>query len=244
MNQNGAHPPRIEQDMSELALAARYAPRILFDRHEPFTPLAVGYTIFDADGYSPSFPRCVGLSPIGRPPAALAIEYSIWWDWDIQHLYELEHVWTYVNVGGAVVHAEGSWHGDFGTIRRWRDGSLPLYNDSHPTVYSQPGKHAFAPTEETFVMVMKDYIRRQCSVQSDKWGLMVKSILEDTITPFKTPETDRLVNAYLKTQAFEPAFAWEQPFDVTADMLIPWPTLADWIPKRIDWLLTWLRSEV
>ena len=80
---------------------------------------------------------------------------------------------------------------------------------------------------DTFVMIMQDYIRHQCSVQSDKWGLMVKSIPDEAITPFKTPETDRLVNAYLKTQAFEPAFAWEQPFDVTADMLIPWPTLAD-----------------
>ena len=84
---------------------------------------------------------------------------------------------------------------------------------------------------DTFVMIMQDYIRHQCSVQSDKWGLMVKPIFDEAITPFKTPETDRLVNAYLKTQAFEPAFAWEQPFDVTADMLIPWPTLADWIPK-------------
>jgi hypothetical protein len=32
--------------------------------------VAVGYTIFERDGYSPSFSRCIGLARVGRPLAA------------------------------------------------------------------------------------------------------------------------------------------------------------------------------
>src|SRR4051794_34441291 len=92
-------------DLEMRALAARYAPIILFDLHEPFLPLAAGYTLFSADAPSPSFSRAITLSGPDRPPAQLAIEYAIWWDWDIQHLYELEHVWVYIDAAGQVAHA-------------------------------------------------------------------------------------------------------------------------------------------
>jgi putative hydrolase of the HAD superfamily len=239
---NEVHLPQIEQNEPELALAARYAPRILFDRHEPFTPLAVGYTIFRDDGYSASFPRCIGLNPVGRPPATMAIEYAIWWDWDIHHLYELEHVWTYVDAHDEVVHAEGSWHGDFGTIRHGQDGQLPLHHNTHLIVYSQPGKHAFAPSDEPFVKIMKDYICRQCGEQSKKSGLLITSIFKGILDPYKTPTGDQLINSFLDTQAFEPAFAWDQIFDISPHLLLPWPVLADWIPQRIDWLLEELKN--
>lgn len=51
----GANVPRDHGDAEDLALAARYAPRILLDRREPFYPLVVGYTVLRDDGYSPSF---------------------------------------------------------------------------------------------------------------------------------------------------------------------------------------------
>ena len=100
-------------DSEARALAARYAPIILFDLREPFLPLAAGYTLFTADAPSPSFLREITLGATDRPPAQLAIEYAIWWDWDIQHLYELEHVWVYLDAAGRVIHAEASWHGGF-----------------------------------------------------------------------------------------------------------------------------------
>ena len=85
---------------------------LLFDAREPFLPLAAGYTLFRQSGPSPSFRQgfAVDLAPQGHPPARLAIEYAIWWDWDIGHLYELEHVWVYVDDGGRVVRCEASWH--------------------------------------------------------------------------------------------------------------------------------------
>ncbi|HUV88741.1 MAG TPA: hypothetical protein VMY80_03740, partial [Anaerolineae bacterium] len=101
------------QDDEARALAARYSPILRFDTREPFLPLAAGYTIFRQDGPSPSFQRGrqVELAPPGQPPASFAIEYAIWWDWDIGHLYELEHVWVFVDAQGRVVRGEASWHG-------------------------------------------------------------------------------------------------------------------------------------
>ena len=76
------------QDDEARALAACYAPVLRFDAREPFLPLAAGYTIFRHTGTSPSFQRGrqIELVPEGQPPASFAIEYAIWWDWDIGHL--------------------------------------------------------------------------------------------------------------------------------------------------------------
>jgi len=120
-------------------LATRYAPIIKFDAREPFLPAAVGYTIFRADAPSPSFPRQIELGN-----AALAIEYAVWWDWDIQHLYELEHVWVYLDEAGQVIRAEASWHGGYSEMTV--DDTLPLTGDKL-TIFSESGKHAFAPSQ-------------------------------------------------------------------------------------------------
>ena len=101
------------QDEALRDLAYHYAPCIRFDTHEPFLPLAAGYTVFTQDDPSPSYTkgRTIQLAPSGEARAATAIEYAIWWDWDIGHLYELEHVWVYVGSEGRVVRGEASWHG-------------------------------------------------------------------------------------------------------------------------------------
>ena len=233
----GASLPTHSLAPDERELVARYAPRILLDRCEPFRPLVVGYTLFRQDGYSPSFPRCIGLRPVGRPPAVLAIEYAIWWDWDIEHLYELEHIWTYVGADGEVVHAEGSWHGDFWSLRHWENGHIPLYAGTHPLAYAQPGKHAFAATEMPF-QVMARRIQAQCLAQTPKDGLLITPIFEGVLDGWKTPEADARINAYLTHRAFEPAFVWDEPLDLASAPMVPWPLLERWIPQRIAWLLS------
>src|SRR5690606_40547573 len=68
----------------------------MLDRMEPFRPVAVGYHVFYESGPSPSFPRVVELGEPAPARCQAVIEYAFWWDWDIQHLYELEHAWVYV----------------------------------------------------------------------------------------------------------------------------------------------------
>ncbi len=139
---NDTHFNTLDQTINSIAdhqLALQHAPYIRFDDREPFLPSVVGYTIFHEPGVSPSFPRQISLNS----DVTTVIEYAIWWDWDIGHLYELEHVWVFINQNGELVRGEASWHGGC------RNMSLALDAD-HVTLYSEPGKHAFAPTLDWF----------------------------------------------------------------------------------------------
>ncbi len=121
--------PQVDQDPNALDFAARYAPIILADEREPFTLCAVGYTIFDRAGESPSFVprRRVDWDDAGYP-ATRAIEYALWWDWDIGHLYYLEHAWTFINASGRQARARGEERGGvvatFRINERWRQGEM------------------------------------------------------------------------------------------------------------------------
>jgi hypothetical protein len=219
---------------------------IYFDRKEPFFPLAVGYTIFTADGSSPSFPRRIELAGPCHAPAALAIEYAIWWDWDIGHLYELEHTWTYIGADGKIVFAEASWHGgynpavlDNGHVRVVAKDGGP-----HPVVYSEPGKHAFAPASEIIVSKRQAKTRDSCGPNAGKGGLWVTPLFKGILDLRKNPRVDALVTAYLQKHAFTPGFVWSRRFLVTKDLLIPWSALYEWIPARIDWWVARLQKGV
>lgn len=216
------------QNPQQHALAARYAPMLYFDANEPFFPLAAGYTIFNRDGPSASFERLIHLSPPGQPPAAQAIEYAIWWDWDIHHLYELEHVWIYINGEGTIVRVEGSWHGDL------HDIPLQL-EDGRAVLYSEAGKHAFAPSPEWFRERAKETRRPETRFVGMHAGVLVNDMFRGRIRQRVFDRT--LARSYLVTQAFEPAWDYTRRFTFRADCLVPWRALEDWIPQRVN---TWL----
>jgi len=267
----GASLPVVAQDSADLDLAARYAPIILLDEAEPFPPVAVGYTIFRQPAASPSFPRRLERAD-DVPPWATAIEYAVWSDWDIGHLYELEHVWTYVGEGGEapsrltsrnggdlpscltsrnggrdgksgrdgasdVVWVEESWHG-WQNAMTLADGSLPL-EGTHPLLYAQPGKHAFAPTPAWYEEI-KDKAVEECGPTAGKDGLLVVSLFAGQLP--KSLEADALAARYLRARAFTPTFRFNRRFAISADILLPWPALAAWIPQRIAWWLEQLRN--
>lgn len=221
------------------ALAARYAPVIHFDAREPFLPLAVGYTVFHHDDDSPSFPRRIELAPAGTPPAVAAVEYAIWWDWDIQHLYELEHVWVYVDRAGNVVRAEASWHGGYHDMAV--EDSLPL-TGNHLDVFSEPGKHAFAPSP-AWLQQRAAHTRRSCTRHAGMGGVWVTPLFEGIIQA-KTPLADRLVHTWLEQSAFEPSMEFTQIFSVSPDILVPWPAMYNWIPRRVAGWVSALEQSI
>ncbi|MFQ6057332.1 MAG: glycerophosphodiester phosphodiesterase [Anaerolineae bacterium] len=229
------------QDESDRALAARYAPLICFDAREPFLPLAVGYTIFREDADSPSFPRRVELSPAGEPVAAFAIEYAIWWDWDITHLYELEHIWVFVGNDGRLVRGEASWHGRYYSMAV--DGKLSVEGE-RLVVFSEPGKHAFAPSPDRFTRPDQ---QRRTRLQTTRWagaeGVWVAPPFEGKIA-FCAPYVNRLVHTYLERRAFEPAWEFSQRFVVGEELLVPWPALQAWIPDRVAWWVSELTRTI
>ncbi len=216
------------QPEADRALAVHYAPVIRFDRHEPFLPDLVGFTVFRQPGQSPSFPRRIAL-PAG---VGLVIEYAIWWDWDIQHLYELEHVWVYLDAQGQIVEAEASWHGSFYSMRD-AAGRLPLEN-GRLTLYSEPGKHAFAPTAER-LYARAGSTCRDCDALAGIRGLHITDLFSGKLRPRRNPQVNWLVVRYLRQQRFTPSFDFAKIVDLRALEPVPWETLERWIPQRVAW---------
>lgn len=216
------------RDTQTLALAARHAPILYFDANEPFLPLAAGYTVFKQDGPSPSMERMVELRPEGKLPAALAIEYAIWWDWDIHHLYELEHVWVYLDEHEQPVRVEASWHG------KYYEHPVQLEN-GHVLLLSEPGKHAFAPHPSWFQERSSQFRRLDTLAVGVHAGVLVNQMFAGKIRQNIFDRT--LARSYLSRAAFRPSDSFTNAFIFKTDMLVPWETLFAWIPRRVNaWL--------
>ncbi len=220
----------------DYALAQRHAPLIRFDAREPFLPLAVGYSVFRADGSSPSFPRQVTLPP----GSTAAIEYAIWWDWDIQHLYELEHIRVFVGPDDRPMAADASWHGGMHPMRT-DDGSLPTEN-GRVCLFSESGKHAFAPLTD-WLIERRAETDRHCGRESGSDGLIVPPVFAGLIHD-KTPLNDQLARTFLERQAFQPSYDYSQRFDLAQAAFVPWPSLFEWIPRRVNEWVRHLRETI
>ncbi|MCR2807684.1 hypothetical protein [Paenibacillus soyae] len=220
----------------DMKLAASYAPRLYFDRNEPFYPVRVGVSLLRRGERSPSFRRFVEWE---EASIAYAIEFAIYWDYDIQHLYELEHVWVYVDKAGQVADAEASFHG------RYLKALLPdRSNLSGRTVslYSQPGKHAFSPVPVLFELLPD--ARTATDRDAGRDGLTLPDWYE--ARELYDEETNRLVRAYQQANhRFAPSFeydAWE--LANRGELFVPWDALYKEIPERIEAELRDIRRSV
>lgn len=230
---------RLRRDMpapADHALAVRHAPTIRFDTLEPFLPSVVGYTVLRAAGLSPSFPRMIELPP----NVDTVIEYAIWWDWDIQHLYELEHIWIHLDAAGQMVHAEASWHGGWNSMLGV-DGGLPL-DGGRLILYSEPGKHAFAATIAPLLERCSTTIKA-CSARAGSAGVLVTPLFKGRIRD-RNLLNNRLVHRYLGRRAFVPTYTFDQVFDLSRVPFVPWDNLAAWIPRRVNWWVHALRRDI
>ncbi len=217
-------------------LALRHAPLIRFDAGEPFFPSVAGYTIFRESGPSPSFPQLITL----ERDVTTVIEYAIWWDWDIGHLYELEHVWVYLDKDEGLLGAYASWHGD---LHEMLDdtGRLPT-EQGRALVYSEPGKHAFAAAPSWYDK-REDSTRRSCGKHAGKGGVHVTPLFKGIITT-RTPQNNRLVHTYLARNSFIPAYDFTTLFALESVPLVPWQNLFEWIPRRVAWWTEELKRTI
>lgn len=124
--------------MTDAELALRFAPILHFDRAETIPLQAVGYTVFRETAPSQSFP---GRTVPVPENAACVIEYALFWLYDSQHMYDLEHIWVTVSSKDEVLNAEGSFHGKYLNLLPELPGCLPPA-DGHVHAFIQPGKHA------------------------------------------------------------------------------------------------------
>lgn len=202
---------------------AKYAPYIYFDDNEPFFPVRVGITVLEEAGPSPSTRRTFDFKD---PKVKAIIEYAIYWDYDIQHLYELEHVWVYVGHDGEVADCDASFHGrHFKGLLHDRSN---IADGTHVILYSQPGKHAFLPQPEMF------YLLPDLMISTDETagrrGLLITGPFDGVYTTDE--ETDRLVEQYLKTFRFKPAMTFKE-YRIDPALYVTWPELHAEVPLRI-----------
>ena len=221
---------------ADQALARAFAPQIRFDAREPFLPSVAGYTVFRENAPSPSFPRDIRLDD----DIAFAVEYAIWWDWDIQHLYELEHIWVYVDRDGELAAAEASWHGRFHPMLDAE--ARPPMQDERLLLFSEPGKHAFAPTPQ-WLLERRERTVSSCGGRAGEMGVHITPLFEGIIDERK-PLQNRLVHTWLERFQFEPSYEFSCVFDLRRAVLVPWPNLFGWIPGRLKACLAALRAAI
>jgi len=221
-------------------LAFRHFPIIRFDRMEPFLPVRIGFSVFREPADSNvDYKRKLGSrAPIDFdiPRLDLVIEYGVWWDWDIEHLYELEAIWVYLNRDGRYLRVEASWHGGYNDMMI---GGDLRFLDGRPVLYSQPGKHAFAPTPLWFEP--REKFMPQCSKNAGSQGLLVTPLFEGRIR--KAGEADELVRRYLASRAFVPSFEFSKEWRAPRAMFVPWGLLEEWIPRRVEELISRLKES-
>lgn len=218
--------------MKELQIAARYAPVFCEDEREPFSVGAVGYTVFRESGKSPSSAWTIRLGK----ETAFAVEYAVYFDFDIQHLYDLEHVFVYVGRDGAVTGVEASFHGHF--YRSDINGDLQFEQETHPILYLQPGKHGVMPDPKYF-QLYRD-LAAACRELAGIDGLLVAPMFTDRL--HTDPETDALVRDFIQERyAFAPSLRFRRA-SCGEELLMPWEELDRDIPHRVEHRLAEIRE--
>jgi putative hydrolase of the HAD superfamily len=209
-------------------LAKNNAPFLRFDKLEPFLPVAVGFSVFETSAPSPSFKREISLPE----NCAYAIEYAIWWDWDIQHLYELEHLWVYLDQEHKLIFAEGSFHGGYHALETDK-GDVPTFQN-RLQAYSESGKHAFA-SSPTQLKKLRPFTASSCNENAGSGDVLINAMFKGKIQA--TPVSRRMCKRFMKAHAFTPSDDFSQSVDLSHLPLIPWESLKNWIPKRVNgWL--------
>lgn len=224
---------RDELSHSDRELAWKYLPHFHADEAEPFAIQAVGYTVFWQDGQSASSRRVFRLDR----SCCCMIEYAVYFDFDIQHLYDLEHVFVYIGHTGEIVDVEASFHGKF--LRSMINGVLRLEEDTHPVIYMQPGKHAMMPEPDYFHLYIELYTA--CRERAGSDGFLVAPMFEERL--HTSPERDQRVCSYIRQNySFTPKECYRY-CPLSEKQLMPYRELEELIVERMQYWLDIIEAD-
>ncbi|MCY1666679.1 HAD family hydrolase [Rhizobium sp. SL86] len=212
-------------------LARQHAPILLCDAREPFRPQTIGITRLTAGEQSPSC-RHTPPAPEGT---VHVLEYAIWWDGDIQHLYELEHVWVALNADGVALGVCASAHGGL------FDMSQAAREDGRVVLYCEPGKHAHS-ADAAAILARRQALDHACQSGEDLRGIMINDMFCDALA-FLSPYDQFLGRAYLKSLCFAPTYDFSLRFDLAQMRFASWSELANHVPVFIRDQLEQLRAS-
>ncbi|MCH4885961.1 hypothetical protein EZV73_00210 [Acidaminobacter sp. JC074] len=171
----------------------KYFPKLMMDENEPFDIKAVATEVYTHTQKSKSFNRTL---LIGGKTSKI-VEYAVYFDYDIGHLYDLEHIWLYLDDKDRIVYSECSFHG------RYIKGIMPDESnkvDESLILYCQPGKHAFAPTPLVFRLLPNYY---DTCRHPEARGFLITSVLDGHMTIDES--FNQAVIDYMDQFAFTPA---------------------------------------
>lgn len=215
--------------------ALRYAPVLYFDEAETIFPRAVGVTVFREERRSDSFPKRIITLPEG---AACVIEYAYYFDYDIGHMYDLEHIWVTVGNDGEPLAAEGSFHGKYLNLLVPEIPGALRPREKRVQAFCQPGKHAFLPAGGLFRLVPGwDSCCREAGgpvLIGNPFSAEYAPGGKDLFVPERRDDAHSI--RYLREQlAFEPTLRFrERPLEKS--LYRPWEELFRQIPG-------WIRQE-
>ncbi len=218
-------------------LAGRHLPILRLDAREPYRPTRAGYTVFRTPGQSPSSKFLV------EPRGAATIEYAIWYDWDIGHLYDLEHVWVHLDAKGEVTAVEASAHG------RREPMLLPgaqLPVEGHrPVLFAEPGKHAHWADATALAAEAGDRLMALCGPLAGAEAVHRGNPFAQGGAYRVLPFADRLARLKMLNDRFVPSFSFSASSEDGQGMQpLPWPELAAFIPARVETLMAELPGSV
>lgn len=210
---------------SAAELAGTFVPHLRYDRAEPFGVAGIGYTIYGDKKKSPSCRRVIEPAEGG-----LVIEYAFYYDFDIQHLYDLEHAFVYLDRERKVTGVESSFHGKF--LNSLIEG-VTVFEERHPVLYVQPGKHALLPAPEYFSLVIdRD---TACNRNAGEAGFLISSMFEGRL--FTDETLDRKIEEYIRRNyAFTPTWEFTDKSPngrCTEELLMPYEELDALIVRRL-----------
>ena len=221
-------------EMTDYELALAHQPMLYRDLREPFRVRRLGYTVFHQAAPSDSFDgKLIDPAEYG---AAYVIEYAVYYDFDIQHLYDLEHVWVAVDAQEEVCACLSSFHG----MRLCASGLPGVFRaeGGRPVLYTQPGKHALLPSPELFGLHPQS---RSCCREKAGGGLLIKEMFAGRL--HTTPEQDGRITRYIRKHfSFDPAWEFVRE-EVAPEQMIPWEKLAAEIPELVEDALQLMRKE-
>lgn len=220
-----------------MELIERYAPVFMMDKKEPFAITAIGCTIFYETKRSDSFPKRIIEV---EQETKCVIEYAIWFDYDIQHLYELEHVWVYVGEDTHVRKVEGSFHGKYLIMEDLETKRPNLVNMSHPLVFLQPGKHAVLP-DARLIRIVPEW-KESCMEKAGLDGVSYPERYRGLIQEVDDELQQKVKQYIIKHYSFEPSLEF-QPFNPSQDLFVTWDELKNSIPERVNHQLELIRQS-
>jgi len=208
---------------SDRELASRYAPILLVDNNEPYEPVALGYSVLKTAAPSPSSKFLL------QPHGAFVIEYAVYYDWDIGHLYDLEHIWVHVGPDGSVTRVEASAHGG----RKLMDAGsgLPQMSGDRPIVYAEAGKHAHWASPSHLFDGDRQKLTYLCGPLAGVEGVHLGNPFAARGDIDATPRDHRIARLKMVGDAFTPSHLY-RPLN-TAPALCPWAEMEAFIPSRV-----------